>query len=97
MITLTYLDPLSSRITFSLYDEAAFDANLALSQGEEHTRMWSTEMCLQGTASYDVNMLNVMLHGMRVLSSVDNLHEPEGQKLAQNCLFMRSSWGSQGK
>ena len=53
------LDALSSRYTFSLYDEVMFDANLQLSGGLEHTQMWGAELCLQGTATYDVNILQV--------------------------------------
>lgn len=57
---LLFADADSSRYTFSLYDEATFDANLLLSGGQQHTQMWGAEICLQGTASYDINILQVL-------------------------------------
>jgi len=50
-------EPLTSHYNFSLHDEASFGADLLLSSGEQHSEMLRTEFCLQGRASYDVNIL----------------------------------------
>ena len=57
--THTHTATLSSHYTFSLHDTTSFDANLLLSSGEQHSEMLRTEVCLQGTASYDTNILTV--------------------------------------
>ena len=54
-----YAAPFSSHYTFSLHDETSFDSSLLLSSGEQHSEMLRTEICLQGTATYDVNILTV--------------------------------------
>lgn len=51
--------PFSSHYTFSLHDETSFDSSLLLSSGEQHSEMLRTEICLQGTATYDTNILTV--------------------------------------
>ena len=54
-----FIAPLTSRYAFSMYDETTFDANLELSGGAEQNRMWGAELCLQGVASYNRNILQV--------------------------------------
>ena len=54
-----YAGYFSSRYTFSLHDETSFDTSLLLSSGEQHSEMLRTELCLQGTAMYDANIINV--------------------------------------
>lgn len=49
----------SSHYTFSLHDETSFDTSLLLSSGEQHAEMLRTDLCLQGTATYDANILTV--------------------------------------
>ena len=58
-LVLYYAAPFSSLYTFSLHDETSFDSSLLLSSGEQHSEMLRTEICLQGTATYDVNILTV--------------------------------------
>ena len=58
-LLILYTAPFSSHYTFSLHDETSFDSSLLLSSGEQHSEMLRTEICLQGTATYDVNILTV--------------------------------------
>jgi len=57
--SLSSTEPLTSHYNFSLHDEASFGADLLLSSGEQHSEMLRTEFCLQGRASYGVNILTV--------------------------------------
>ena len=59
MIIIQYPGHFSSNYTFSVHDETSFDASLLLSGGEQHSEMLRTELCLQGTATYDANILTV--------------------------------------
>ena len=59
LVLYTITAPSSSLYTFSLHDETSFDSSLLLSSGEQHSEMLRTEICLQGTATYDVNILTV--------------------------------------
>jgi len=53
------LAPLTSTYSFSVFDEVSFDADMELSGGSQQNRMWGAELCLQGSASYDRNILQV--------------------------------------
>ena len=49
----------SSNYTFSVHDDISFDTSLLLSSGEQHAEMLRAEICLEGTATYDANILTV--------------------------------------
>lgn len=41
-------------------DEATFTADLHLSSGQQHNEFLQTDLCLDGTVTYNTNMAKVM-------------------------------------
>ena len=52
-------DPFSTEYLFSMRDEAIFSSRLSVSSGEQHNDFLQTELCLEGTVTYDTNMATV--------------------------------------
>ena len=60
-INFLYIDAYTTSYSFSLWDESLFSAHLELSEGDISHEIMKTQLCYEGTVTYDINMLNVSL------------------------------------
>ena len=63
MILCSYAADQSSKYHFSFHDETVVSSHLALSSGNQDSdfEMMRTQLCLEGTATYDtVNIITVL-------------------------------------